>query len=318
MSIANSGEDAARPIASDIADLTAVDPRRWAEARRRVSVLNDWVKKTRHSRAECESAADRLGMTPKHFYRLASAWRKHRDVTRLHALGVKRGEIRGRRDLSADARRAISEAIDLLGPDARLKDVVAEVARRSAALGVAPASDGMVHNLLMRAREAGGGRGPGTVVVAKVFCVLPTFAPGGAVEQVIPMVVAVFAPRNIIVAHRLVWAGEDLPTATSSILRDPAVTGKGLPIVLSRDLADGLPSDGGGDVTVAKSSEILIRALGSRIGTLPIKRRRRRANAGDVGAPTVAIHAPLTIKDAEIAVRIAIDDQNRRRGGDPG
>ena len=304
------GGDGPRPIATDI-DLSRVDPRRWAETRRRVGVITAWTAKARHTRGECERAAASLGLTPKHFMRLVAAWKKHRDASRIDGLGFRRGVQQPARHLQTGTRAIVEAVIDELGAGTPSGEVEAEVQRRCAATDVAPPSTGMVHNLLMRARQRDrAGAAPPGILVGRISCILPTMAEDGTAARCVTVVVAVRVPGAAITAHRVVWEEERLGAAADHVLADITATGASVPITLARSLADTatqVADRTGTGVVVAAGSEILAAVLGSWLGGIPIRHRRRsRPNAANVPA----IDAPLSREDAETAIRLAIEVHN--------
>lgn len=299
-------------------DLTGVDPRRWAEARRRVAVLRDWTAKHRHTRKECVDAAGRLGLTPKHFMTLVSAWKKHGDVARLSGLGMRRGAERGRRWMPAETRKAVLGAVDALGPDARFVDVEAEARRRCDEASLPPASSGMIHHLLMQARRRPETRaGTSEVLVGEVGCMLPTLSGTGDVASP-TLVVAVLMPETTVLAHRLVPPGGNRTSALRIVLADVLRADMRRPVVVAKRTAGDIPvADGpprtGLDLRIATRSEILAKPLGGHIATLPIRHRWPNEGGFRAVAEHASISTPLTAADATEAVRIAVEAHNLAR-----
>lgn len=186
-----SGHDAG---ATDI-DLMGIDPLHWADTRERVAILRGWCANARHSRSEALAAAARMGVTVSHFYRLVSAWKKHRDARLVSGHNGRRGDTRdqhGARPVTDNARAIMDRVIGRRGTEARFTDVRAEVRSECAAAGIAPPSSGLVHKAMMRARQAQSGAAAGPiddVAVAVVECLLPVMAGDGTVatpELVLP------------------------------------------------------------------------------------------------------------------------------------
>lgn len=302
-------------------DLSGVDPRRWGETRRRIEIIREWIAGGRHTKQEGNEYAERIGLNYKQFMRLVSAWKKHGDPAKLDGAGMKRGERRESRMPEATS-QAVLDAIAALGPDARFVDVAAEAGRRCRDAGTPSASTGMIHYLLMRARQQAGPRtGDKEILIGRVGCRMPIIN-GDQIVATPELIVAVLAPEGIIVAHELVE--QDRVAAAASVLSQvlaqvlpealaqPASSKawKGRPIILAKELDVGskLARSMPALLKVAPGSPELARLLGSYIGTIPIRHRIRAANF----APA-AVDAPLTPADARCAIGIAVHAHNAAR-----
>lgn len=297
-------------------DLSGVDPRRWPEIRRRVAIIKEWIATGRHSKQEGAEYADRMGLSYKQFMRLVSAWKKHRNPEELAGTGGRRGTPRESR-MPAATRQAVLDAITALGLDARFVDVAAEADRRCREADAPTASTGMVHYLLMRARQQAGSRaGLPEIVVGRVGCKLPLIV-NGEVHATPELVLAVLAPEGKIVAYRLVSA-DDRSAALAQVLTEVAALTSGAPalspVVVGKELA------GRGTIptlavelkySVEATAGRLAQLLGSHIGSIPIRHRIRISSAR---LPQTA--APLNCEDAAEAVLIAVQAHNRRRCAD--
>lgn len=303
-------------------DLSGVDPRRWGETRRRIEIIREWIAGGRHTKQEGDEYAERIGLNYKQFMRLVSAWKKHGDPTKLDGAGMKRGERRDSRMPEATS-QAVLDAIAALGPDARFVDVAAEAGRRCRDASTPAASTGMIHYLLMRARQQAGPRtGDQEILIGRVGCRMPTIIE----DRIVPtpeLIVAVLAPEGIIIAHELVVESDRLAAAASVLsqvlaqvlpeaLAQPASSKawKGRPIILAKELDVGskLARSMPALLKVAPGSPELARLLGSYIGTIPIRHRIRAANF----APA-AVDAPLAPADARRAIGIAVQAHNTAR-----
>lgn len=297
-------------------DLSGVDPRRWPEIRRRVAIIKEWTASGRHTKRQGAEYADRMGLSYKQFMRLVSAWKKHRNPEELAGTGGRRGTPRESR-MPAATRQAVLDAITALGLDARIVDVAAEAERRCRRAGTPTASTGMVHYLLMRARQQAGPReGTPEIVVGRVGCKLPSIV-DGELHATLELVLAVLAPEGRIVAYRLVSAG-DPDSALAQVLTEVAALTSGAPalspVIVGKELV------GRGTIpTLAAELEFRIEAtagrlaklLGSHIGSIPIRHRIRNSSA-----PSPQTAAPLNCEDAAEAVLIAVEGHNRRRCAD--
>lgn len=293
-------------------DLSGVDPRRWAETRRRIGIIREWIAGGRHSKQEGAEYAERIGLSYKQFMRLVSAWKKHGEPARLDGAGMKRGATRESR-MPPVTRQAVMDAIAALGPDARFVDVVREAERRSREAGTHAPSAGMIHYMLMRARQQAGPRaGAPEVLIGRIGCRLPMID-GEEVTSTPELIVAVLAPEGIIVAHELVLAGDidlafakvlaqTVPARAGDLRERQVVLGKELSV--GRELASCLPAR----FRVAPVGQDLARLLGSFIGTIPIRHRIRSSKT----APA-AVDSPLSVADAIRAIQIAVEAHNAAR-----
>lgn len=316
-------------------DLSGVDPVHWAETRRRVEILRQWCAVPRHTKADGEAAAARMGVSAKHFARLVTAWRKHGDAVRISGHPARRGDRRMFRTLSDSTVEAVTTAIERLGPRARSGDIEREAARLCALADVPPPSTGMFHNLLMRARQLAPGsptRGDsdGTsppalrgrdgerdegrrVLIGRVSIRLPIQC-GDDVHFEPDLLLAVRADGSAIIGHRLVTKN-DLETDAQALIFEILASRGELHIgglTIARELADGVRLFRGSEplgpqgLVISGTSRLLSNLLGSYIDSVPIRHNRRPSSA-------IKLIEPLTLDDGERAVRLAIEGFNRAR-----
>lgn len=137
-------------------DMSGVDPLRHAETLRRIAILRRYVSLTRPSAKQTEAHAVELGMSRSQFYRLAKAWRLHKDP-RLIAGGSERGSKRNRVDgVSDEAKAIVADVIDELGADARQADIVRLASEHCGEAYVPSPSRGALWTYVMDARSDGG------------------------------------------------------------------------------------------------------------------------------------------------------------------
>lgn len=318
--------DAAADTAPTDIDLTGVDPVHWAETRERVAILRAWCANGRHPRREAIAAAERMGTTVSHFYRLVATWKRHRDARSVSGHPARRGDARQSRSVPTEAQAIMGRVIDERGTGARFTDVRAEVMSECAVAGVAPPSSGLIHKAMMRARQAPAGGTTGQVedvALAVVSCLLPVDA-GGVTVNAPELVLAVERPGGIIVNHHLAIDG-DVVTGARGLLNGLAAPNGGR-IVVAATLAgavdddpdgigrDACPSDGsrslmrGAHVEMVRRSTLLSTTLGGFIDSIPI---RHRSHATRAPGPW----RPLSAADAIRAVDLAIAAHNARRRG---
>lgn len=134
-------------------DLTEVDPARWPEIRRRVAILDQYVRMRRPDAVIRKQYADMLDISPPHLLLLARIWRKERSAAALPGAKAKVRVAKPRR-LPARAIELTREVISDFGPLSRLKDVAAEAGRRCAVEGHTPPSKSSISNMIIEARTS--------------------------------------------------------------------------------------------------------------------------------------------------------------------
>lgn len=296
-------------------DLTRLDPARWAEARLRVAVLRHWCEKPRHRRVEAESAAERLGVSVKHFERLVAVWKKSGDIMQVAGGGANRGAPRGSMRLPAETQKAVLAATAALGPRADFGAVQREAKARCDRLGTPEASAGMVHYLLMRARQferAGDGAGSTDLIVGRVRVLLPVQTAAGVIADP-DLLLAVTENTRVVSSHRLVL-DRALGAPASDLLEEledgePGKSDKR--IIVGRDVSDAIAqaafaSPVRPSVISATGSRVLSKLLGSWLAGLEIRHqgfeKERRS-----------VRAAIDPTDAENAILLAVNAHNRAR-----
>lgn len=305
------GIDPARP--ED--DLAALDPVRWAEARLRVAVLRQWCEKSRHRRAEAESAAERLGVSVKHFERLVTVWKKSGNIMQVAGVRADRGTPRNSTRLPAETHQAVLAAIAALGPRADFGAVQREAKARCDRSGTPEASAGMVHYLLMRARQFDGAddaAGSTDVIVGRVRVLLPVQTAAGVVADP-DLLLAVTEGTRGISSHRL-FLDRALGAPASDLLLELEVGGPGTAdkrIIVGRDVSDAIAQAACGSpvrpgVMSATGSRVLSKVLGSWLAGLKIRHQGFERNRR-------AVRPAVDPADAEKAIILAVNAHNRAR-----
>ena len=307
-------------------DLTGIDPVHWAETRERVAILRAWCANGRHPRSEALAAAERMGVTVSHFYRLVAAWKKHRDARRVSGHPTRRGDTREPRSDPTEAQAIMNRVINERGTEARFTDVLTEVRSVCARAGVAAPSSSLVHKMMMRARQApasGMAWAVDDVALAVVNCLLPVIADGGTVDAP-DLVLAVERPGGIIVGHHLVTSGNATAEAREMLACLTASTDRHLLVAATLAGAVDLDAESvGSDISptgtprarahearieVVRRSTLLSTTLGSYIDSIPIRHRRRPDRAPGPWKP-------LSPADAVAAVDLAVAAHNAARRG---
>lgn len=156
-------------------DLLGIDPLRRDEVRRRIGVLDRYLSIEHPTRADADKHAGEIGIGVAQFYRLAKAWRLHRKPEMVGAGG--RGRPKVRKDgVPPNSRQIVSEAINDLGADAKLEDLLKEVRRRCGAADTPTPSRGALWTYVMDMRATSPIRTgePRRILVGRFWAELPT------------------------------------------------------------------------------------------------------------------------------------------------
>lgn len=297
-------------------DLAGIDPAHWAEALRRVAILEEWCATARHSKAEGKAYAERIGLSVKHFARLVAVWRKHGDVVRIAGAGTPRGTPRAPVRLPMATHQAINDAIEATGRHADFEAVRREADRRCAAAGTPTASTGMVHHPLMRARQRGAGSGtsagaPATMLLGRVRLLLPVNSGSGIVPEP-DLLLAITQEEGRIAGHRLVLDGAVAEPA-SELLAEMAAVGaaEGAAIMIAPDVARALRAGPGEGMRARRRSRLLSKSLGSSLAGLSVRHQGQRGPSD--GGQAIAVSPD----DAALAVRLAVAKHNMSRSAGP-
>ncbi|NIJ16274.1 hypothetical protein [Sphingobium vermicomposti] len=136
-------------------NLTGVDPLRWLEVQRRVSIVQDYLAIPLPTEMDQKRHSARLGLSINQFMALVRAWRDYGSAARMAASGAHRGAPRkpSRLTLHPKAREVAARAIEEMGPTAALPKIMHMISERCAALDVKTPSRATVWNMAMTARQ---------------------------------------------------------------------------------------------------------------------------------------------------------------------
>lgn len=293
-------------------DLSGVDPARWPEIRRRIATLDEFIAYKRPAARLRRRYAKRLGLSESQFLHLARVWRMKRDPASIPGARSRIAVKRAPRLPAASVEIARS-VIDELGPLARRRDVLAQVAERSREAGVAIPSDTTITNMLAEARATAppGDDAAPELLVDGCSVKLPVAADG---DVVMPRVLlAVALPERRIVGFEISCTSADRLSATRLMATVRASAPEGaMPINVRAPHASPAERTEIGAVPPehARNRPTLARVLGDRIGDLGIihqEGKARRATAL-VGARHASALAPA---DAVRAIENAIAIHNK-------
>lgn len=279
-------------------DMSGVDPLRYAEMRRRVAVIREFIAIERPQKAVREVFAARLGVGEKQFMRLVAIWRSLGNKARAaHLDGAtsgKGGERRRQGGLGTDVRAVVADVIADLGSDATLTATLAAVRRVASQRNLTPPSRSSVWNLLMEARSQGApSRQEPGIVSGTVFAKLPVVIGAGAGTQYPAIVLAVRSPDGTILSFQVKIGSVEIGALQQVLKR----ASEGNDIVSDDDNGRWLPS-----------------LLGRRIAGIGIIHRPSLAS------PATALvrskrDAPISPDDARRLIAAAVAKHNLARSG---
>jgi len=296
-------------------DLTGVDPARWPEIRRRVAILDEYVRIKRPSREIRRSFAERIGLSGSQFMHLARAWRITRDASAIPGARSRISKSKPRR-MPAKSVEVAQAVVDELGPLARRKDVLAEIAVRCQGEGTATPSDSSVANMMAAARAVMAGR-VGTkaeILIDECTVRLPVAREGTVVQP--RLLLAMVLPERRIVATAVSFE----PTATPPLAElmaalTAAATAGGQPLCIRAPHLDRRCRAAIGAIALdaGRHRPTLGRLLGNRIGELDVIVQASKARHGE--SLIAARHASaLGTEDAATAIVAAVAAHNARAG----
>lgn len=212
-------------------DLTGVDPARWPEIRRRVAILDEYVKLWRPAEEVREEYAQRMGVALSTFMAIARIWRENRSASAIP--GARASRLPTARRIDPRSVEIMQKAIADLGPSSRRVVVLKEVERRCVAAGVAKPSNSTITNLLDKMRAAVDAPLDFAPEILIDECAVKLPALHGSDIYMPHVLVAVALPQGTIVAADIGGGPDDPPSIARLTERlDEALpaTGDRLPI----------------------------------------------------------------------------------------
>lgn len=287
-------------------DMSGVDPLRYAEMRRRIAVIREFIATERKPKTVREAFAARLGVGEKQFMRLVSTWCALGDDARAAQLDGATSGKGGRRPrrggLKPETRAVVADVINNLGSDASLAAMLEAVRHLAASRGVAPPARSSIWNMLMEARSQGAPshQEPG-VVTGVVFARIPVVIASDdnlTLDAIHPAIaLAVRSPDGAILAYDVGMG---------------AINADARRLVLRPTFGEG-PEDA--DADVGDDDEHRLPALlGGRIAGIRILHRPSLAS------PAASLvrsrrDAPISPDDAHRLIAVAIAEHNEARAG---
>lgn len=296
-----------------------MDPARWAEIRRRVELIKDYLAGPRTARRR-EVAAGALGMTPGQFLRLARVWRETGDAARLHGAGTPLAR-RNSRQLPKATETILEAVLDDLGPNVRPAAAQREVNARCDAAGTPrPSHTAVYRRLNLRRRERGAVLGDEPLIALVPCAIRLPVTEGG--RLVAPLaILAVALPEGSILAAEVGAEGIRKPrmdVLLRRLTRLARANAPGRAVVAAPALLDG----SGKPVQIAGvevhpsglPGKVVAAVLGQRVGAIEIRKASRSLRAMQERAEA-RLARPLTLAELPIALLRAIELHNAGRNG---
>ncbi|WP_294293737.1 hypothetical protein [uncultured Sphingomonas sp.] len=286
-------------------DLSGIDPLRRDEVRRRIEVLDRYLAIKHPKRTDAQRHADEIGIGIAQFYRLAKTWRLHRKPQMVGA--GERGRPRTRRDgVPPKSRSIVAEVIDELGADAKLADLLREVARRCEAAGTVTPSRGALWTYVMDSRATSRIRTdePRRIVVGRFWAELPTVHGGGTMFP--EVAIALLLPKRTITGTDISLDPGKRASAALALARAFATMGD-------------VPADLQVEVSVADREEVLPVHL-ARLGREPVRAGRSTGTTivGNLGRMVGGMrirHRPHTANPERLLAARAVAPLDRDAAG---
>lgn len=304
-------------------DMSGVDPLRWAEVRRRVSVIKQFIAIRKPTEADRRSYAARLELSVNQFSALVRLWREFGQASAISGAGSTRRGTRktGPRHLGSEVKDATRAVLESLGPDVPLATAVPAVREALAAKGLKAPSRSTIWNMLMEARQDPFREGEdASIIVAKCAVRLPVEIDQDLIYPEIALAVRV--STGVVIAASMA-TDEQLPkrladalTAFKACAHLTVENSLGQPLEIVDCRPKVVRSHNYPNATCIGSfnaRKILAQALGRGFSMIDLVYRVQHAKLPE-RMIRAAMDQPLDLTDAEEAVRTNIASHNAKRG----
>lgn len=304
-------------------DLSGVDPRRRALVRRRLDVLRRYLALAEPTLEDDAAHARELDLLTPSFMVLVRAYRANGSAAAIPGakVPVKRA-ARDPRTPTPATEAAVSQAIDDLGPDATLVELLARTVAICSATGAPTPSLGVIHLRRAKARRSAASTGFEGFALDHVALDLPIEADDGQIRM--PILTVVIDGRDAAVAGWSLATEPPSPRAAAAALRMAADRGDGAvigPLHMAVNAEPGwatvLAALSAADVARVgpKAARLpagatTFRALGDRLGGIRLMPRRVHA----ARPPSLRSRLLQTLEEAHDAIDAGIRLHNAARG----
>jgi hypothetical protein len=309
---------------SDDLDLSGAHPAHWAEARRRIAVVQSFVALDAPTTADLVSHAAQLSMSTEQFRRLVRAWKLHGDAGKLP--GIRPARPLKRRTYNQLRQKAAAIMMAVIGEmeGRRAAEICEEIRLRCDAAGTDAPSTATIYAAIKDHRSdqlLAGSQEPATLlVVASCWVSLPLAVEGRIVRP--KLALAALAPAGQIIAWR--WSGfmdRRLEVLTDVFSQSSSSASAQLPIRLhiadepwARSAIERIRREGGAvdDIPFGSAGVRDVASLiGRKIGEVPISLKY-------FGETTASLlrdrrDKPLSSTDMLDAISNAVERHNGRR-----
>ncbi len=296
-------------------DLADVDPLKWAEVRRRVAVIRDYLMIPHPTGADRDRHASQLGLGTAQFYNLVRAWRAHRKPSALipGIRDVARPSKSRRGGVDPRAREIARNVIYEFGRTATVTALATEITRRCALEQVTPPSRGTIYALARERGHSPDASPAEGILVARAFMRLPTMIDGNVTFPT--SLLAVEIPNGRILGIVLTEeVNSDEVSRLVPTLRERLLQAD-LPITAAEadidSLEQALPGARYNRATSQTVARLLASTVGRRIGYIEL--RTSHPTASTAAVMQSARDEALSKADAETALEIARQHHNRSR-----
>lgn len=297
----------------DNTDLYLIEPLKWAEVRRRVAVVEEYLSLTNPTGADRERFGAMLGLGAQQFRNLARAWETHRNALSLMPGGKRANrEIRGKvGGVDAATREIARKTVQELSLEATLDQTYKTVCQRCEAAQVQPASRATVWLTMMEAKGTSKANGPDTILIGRAFLRLPVSTDDGIVFP--EVIIAVQrASREILAMLPIAPAMTDhVAIIGDAINRE--IEKNPVPVEIDEKVHDALAKAMPMSVSVSPinswgATRALANTLGRRVGLIDIAYKPVRARSSTV-MQSGRDQAP-NLEDTCLALSYAVSQHN--------
>jgi hypothetical protein len=293
--------------------------------RKRVRVIERYLKLKEPSFDETRAHCEELGLSKSQFYRLVKVWRDNRDPSKLAGAGANVGMPRNRKyAVSPEADRIIQAVIGELGTEAEPIEVQRRVEERCTTEGIRAPGRTTTWSRLQQARtSAPPGRAVATpaLVIGRVWPDLPTRGTRTAMPEV---AIAMLVPERVIIAFDIGIESEpNIAIVIAQALAEPKGTARHRELHLAeRDAgqAEALIAALGEvppRITVMAVQRVISAQLGATLGGIRIHNSDARLALGR-SALRSALNTQLERAEAVALISAAIIRHNNRVGNQLG
>ena len=302
------GGSACAPSIHDNLDMTGVDPLRFAEVRRRVGAIREYLSLHEPTDDERATHAATLGLSVNQFMALVRAWREYGRASAISGAGAQKGTPRptGASTLPPASKSVAMKVIASVDPGTSLVEIVRLTKERCESLGLKCPSRNTIWNLLRAFRSRHGTTGGTGLIVSRCHLKMPVHMDAGVTFP--PIVLGVDMGTGEIVEAGL-GPHHDIMVAMAAAMRAREFTES---ILIDSELGP-LPDYTTTSVSPTKARSMTAAVLGRGFGSIDLIYRRSKAIA-----PAAALRsgkdAPVDLADARRIVADEVARHNKARG----